>query len=265
MLSFLQDRSCLSSKTMFISPHPDDEVIGAGSRLPLLSQALVVEVTDGSPPGLSDALAAGFQSRETYAAARRAELKSALSIAGISQLIELGLPDQRASFYLVSLTQKILALIEEHRPEVLITVPYEGGHPDHDATAFATHTALDLIDEWRRPLLVEMLSYHSKNGACDMFDFLGDDESNVLVIQLGEESRSLKHRLFDCFPSQERVLRWFQTEVEKFRLAPQYDFTRPPHEGSLYYELFPWGMKGNLWRELAASALQQLTLRLILA
>jgi hypothetical protein len=50
-------------------------------------------------------------------------------------------------------------------------------------------------------------------------------------------------------------------EVERFRPAPAYDFTAPPHEGKLFYECFDWGMNGARFRELAAGAMEELGLR----
>jgi len=45
--------------------------------------------------------------------------------------------------------------------------------------------------------------------------------------------------------------------VERYRWAPQYDFTAPPHEGRLYYENYPWGVKGARFRELVRSCSSQ--------
>src|SRR5687768_18016133 len=87
------------ARVLIVSPHPDDEVIGAGARLPHLSGATVVQVTDGSPRDLRDAGANGFSTREDYAAARREELQAALGLAGQIETIHLEVPDQEASFH----------------------------------------------------------------------------------------------------------------------------------------------------------------------
>jgi LmbE family N-acetylglucosaminyl deacetylase len=257
MLSFLEGNGDQSQPVVIVSPHPDDEIIGAGTRLRFLKQCTIIEVTDGSPPDPGDAIAAGYSRVEDYAAARMAELREALELTGSHSVVELGFPDQRASLQMIEIAEALREQFIRLRPSIVLTVPYEGGHPDHDATAFAVHHAVEQLEEWARPAIVEMLSYHNANGECEMKRFLGEAESDVLRMPLGEEDRILKLRLFECFRTQRRVLCWFQTEVEKFRLAPSYDFKRPPHPGKLYYEMFPWGMNGERWRTLVVKASQK--------
>ena len=72
-------------------------------------------------------------------------------------------------------------------------------------------------------------------------------------------SASTKLRMLACHATQERVWRWFPLEVERFRVAPHYDFTRLP-EPPLYYERFDWNMDGARFIELARSAHRELGL-----
>jgi N-acetylglucosamine malate deacetylase 2 len=107
----------------------------------------LLHVTNGAPRNLLDARAAGFVGWQDYAAARRQELLAALRLAGIeaTRTVQLGMPDQEASFRLVELAAALAAKFSALRPEVVMTHAYEGGHPDHDATAFAVHTACALV------------------------------------------------------------------------------------------------------------------------
>jgi N-acetylglucosamine malate deacetylase 2 len=54
------------------------------------------------------------------------------------------------------------------------------------------------------------------------------------------------------------MLRRVPLDVERFRPAPVYSFTEPPHPGKLFYENFDWGMTAERWRRLAAEALEEL-------
>lgn len=248
-----------------IVAHPDDETVGAGARLPRLREALFVHVTDGAPRDLRDARAAGFETREAYAAARESELANALAGAGIApeRSHRLGLVDQEASLALAPLTRSVRDLLRAFRPEIVLTHPYEGGHPDHDATAFAVHGACRLLAHEGAPVpaVAEATSYHDRDGTMVVYEFLPDGGRAGAARVLSDDERALKRALIACYETQAAMLRYFPVEVERFRLAPAYDFTRPPHEGVLFYERFEWGMTGRRWRELAREALAELALQ----
>ncbi len=242
-----------------IVAHPDDEVIGVGGRLPRLRGATFIHVTDGAPRNLHDARAAGFATCTAYAHARRAEFQAALALARIpiDRACCLGFADQEASLHLAELVQILTAMLAEQRPELVLTHPYEGGHPDHDATAFAVRTACRLLPARgvAPPAVVEMTSYHRGPDGMRVAEFLPGDGGVVSTLVLAEEERRFKRRLFDCYRTQLPVLAAFPIAYERFRAAPRYDFRRPPHSGTLYYEGFDWGMTGERWRRLAAEAL----------
>src|SRR4051812_10799066 len=138
--------------TLLVAAHPDDETVGAGSRLPRLVQARFVCVTDGAPRTGEDASRHGF-TPEQYARARRVELEAVLARCGIApgQLQSLDCPDRQASLQLAPLARRLADVIAQSATEVVLTQPYEGGHPDHDATAFIAHAAVALLRAHGRP------------------------------------------------------------------------------------------------------------------
>jgi LmbE family N-acetylglucosaminyl deacetylase len=50
----------MSIHELFITAHPDDEVIGAGGQFATLAAPLFVQVTDGAPRDMLDAIRSGF-------------------------------------------------------------------------------------------------------------------------------------------------------------------------------------------------------------
>jgi LmbE family N-acetylglucosaminyl deacetylase len=239
--------------TFLLAAHPDDEVIGAGCTLAELPELVIAHATDGSPLNMVDARTYGFRSCEEYAQCRRQELRSALLLAGVPDrpLIEFSIPDQQVSWNLVALTRRLVATLPYRA--VLLTHPYEGGHPDHDACAFAAQAACLARPDVAR---AEFTSYHSDRGSLRCGCFLSDCAYETRV--LTDDDRRRKQQMFECFVTQRETLRWFTIEDEHFRLAPEYDFTRPPHAGELFYERFDWGMSGQRFRELAREASREL-------
>jgi len=242
----------LDRSVAIIAAHPDDETIGAGAQLANLREPLIVHVTDGAARGLG-------ASREAYAQTRREELIAALRAGGPASVDrrELGVVDQEAWVDLAGIAIRLKELFLERRPEVVLTHPYEGGHPDHDATAFAVRAALQMMKREKDsvPRLMEFTSYHAGKEGMVTGEFLGFDGYPETVVELTAEERRRKQQMLDCFVTQREVLRHFGVSQERFRPAPFYDFTKPPHEGQLLYESFEWGIKGEQWRERARAAL----------
>lgn len=114
---------------LVVSPHPDDEILGAGGLMRMWGArgfpVTLVSVTDGEAaypdwPGLKER--------------RRAELERALSVLSPSPIctVRLSLPDGGGQANQGALEEALEGLCA-HRPTVV--APYEcDGHPDHEAT-----------------------------------------------------------------------------------------------------------------------------------
>ena len=268
-------------RLLVILAHPDDEVLALGGRMDRLRASRLLCVTDGAPASGTDVAAHGFTSREQYRDARRAELRTALSLAGLPAICAATLTigpaspqqpstvaDQSAAFHLLPLAYAIRREIEEFRPDAILTHPYEGGHPDHDSTAFAVHAALRLPGACT-PLLIEAPSYHARSVQhpgehgiqTGRFPAPPAPQTPETHYDLSPDEQARKTALLGCFRSQRETLAQFSTATECFRPAPAYDFTQPPHPGTLFYEQFEWGMTGSRFRELVRLALSDLERR----
>jgi LmbE family N-acetylglucosaminyl deacetylase len=127
-----------SGRVVVVSPHPDDEVLGAGGLLRQLIcagwQAELLALTDGE---------AAFGTPCPQLAARRvAEQHDALAILGVNRqatVHRLRFPDGAVSASVGRLTERL----RSHLGGVdLCIAPWSGdGHPDHEAAGVAAHSA----------------------------------------------------------------------------------------------------------------------------
>jgi N-acetylglucosamine malate deacetylase 2 len=243
--------------------HPDDETIGCGAQLESLEKLAVVVVTDGAPRNLADARRNGVDTAERYADLRSRELARALALAGIpeAQLIRFGISDQEAALHLVDLTYRLSALLARKTIRVVLTHAYEGGHPDHDAVAFAVHAAARLRHLRGHDVRIVEMPYYAQ-GASGMIvqQFLPVAGCPEVALRLTGRERTLKRRMMAAHTTQQRTLSQFAADLERFRPAPAYDFTLLPNGGRCLYDGRNWGMAGERWPSLARTALKRLDL-----
>lgn len=263
VLAALASAASIAARCAIVSPHPDDETIGAGGVLWRMRELVIICLTDGAPFD-SSLWPARYPNRETYAAIRRRELSAALEAGGATnaRVTHLDCVDQTCATNMFALAHEVADCLFEARPDVVLVTPYEGGHPDHDSAALVARAAIELLHRRgaARPLLVEMTSYHCRAGRVESGEFLGGGPSLSRTLNPRDQAR--KRRMFSAHASQAAILTGFGTNVERFRAAPAYDFTKPPHSPPLHYENLGWPMTARRWCELAEAALMELGLTL---
>ena len=247
-------------RAMLVFAHPDDEVIAVGGRMRRFRAAHFIHVTDGAPRNGQDSADHGFRTLEEYRQARRDEVHAMLQRAGLDEVSRecLDIPDQEAALQLGTLTEQLATRMRAHRPEVVITHPYEGGHPDHDACACAVHRAVESLRAGGEdvPLIAEAAFYHAGANGIETGCFLSQSpRAEEKVYTLTERERQQKDDLLRCFASQQGTLQYFETAQERFRIAPDYDFTRPPQPPPVFYDRYPWGVNSQRFCELACEAM----------
>lgn len=235
--------------------HPDDESLSFGAQLHRLRGARFLLVTDGAPRDGTDARRLGFPGPEAYAEARAAELAAALRAgdAAALDIHALDIPDQQAAERLVEITSRLIQELDG--AEVAFTHAYEGGHPDHDATAFAVHEAVRHLPADRRPAIVEMPFYRlGAQGELLVQNFAPVPGIIPVQLALGEAEVARKRAMLAAHESQREVLALFAEPVERFRSALRHDFDVLPNEGRLWYEDRGWGWTGERWLACVAAA-----------
>ena len=234
----------LLGTTLMIVAHPDDEVIAFGALMQRMCDAIVVFATDGAPR--DQYFWKQYGSREAYAEVRRQEARTALAITGgrpifLADQVGGGIADQELHLYLPAAVRALEDVVMQERPDCLLTLAYEGGHPDHDSACFMS-TVLGRragLPVWESPL------YHRDQagaGVVQKFPTMNGNEQELNV-----EGRPLEKKIemFHTYKSQKLTLDGFRPDVEKFRPIMDYDFTRPPLPWKLNYEVWQWKMTGK--------------------
>lgn len=244
---------------MVVMAHPDDETIALGARMGRLLHSCFVQVTDGAPRNEHDSRAYGFENIDDYRRARALELKAMFAEAGLQGVGSgsLNFRDQEAALNLVEIARQLARQIRDLQPEIIFSHPYEGGHPDHDACAFAVHHAVTLnrARGGKRALILEAPFYHAGPNGLKSGTFLKREEAMPeITYELSGEERKRKHELIACFTTQRETLKGFHDATERYRIAPIYDFSQAPHAGKVLYEHYPWGMDSEQFCQLAVEA-----------
>jgi LmbE family N-acetylglucosaminyl deacetylase len=247
----------LEGRTALVFAHPDDETAAVGGIMDRLAESVLIVVTDGAPLDMGDAERAGFATREAYAEARAAELDAALAALGVSpERRSLELSDQAAVEHLPALTRTLSEALEGC--VAVITHPYEGGHPDHDACAFAVQGACRIMAD--PPARLEAPFYRGRAGGERVVgSFQPAPDCPETTFALSPERLAAKTAALAAHRSQAAVMAWFDPTAERLRPAPDYDFTQPASETALY-DSWGWTLTSARWREQARAALAELGL-----
>ena len=229
----------LLGRTLVLVAHPDDEAVGCGALLQRMREPEVVFLTDGAP---EDAYFWGrFGSRAHYACIREHEARLALGALKVSKVEFLrGVTDQRLHLHLEDAFLFLTELIKRTRPEALLTLAYEGGHPDHDACSYLAHHlgARFSLPVWEMPLY-----FRDPAGFEAQTEFLQPGEVEITIEPTPEEL-ARKRTMLAAYVSQGETLQHFSRAAEKFRPQVAYDYSRPPHPGTLNYEAWGWKITG---------------------
>jgi LmbE family N-acetylglucosaminyl deacetylase len=237
----------LLGRTLIIVAHPDDEAVCCGALLQRVREPLVLFCTDGAPR--DPYFWQKFGSRAAYARLRRQEARRALAQVGVSRFEFLApednpqqlFADQDLFLNVPAALERIAGIVRHMRPEALLTMAYEGGHPDHDTCAFLTWwTAREhILPAW------EMPGYHRAGGGQMVFQQFIAPEGNEVLFDATPQEAERKRAMLAEYPSQGDMTAKFNPAVERYRPQAAYDFALPPHPGTLNYEAWQWSVTGS--------------------
>lgn len=247
----------IAERVALVVAHADDETLWAGSALGRFTDLLIVHATDGAPRDMRDADGLGIASRSDYAAIRAAELDRALALLDVMcERRAYGIVDQESALHLPALVDRLVDDLAVCA--LVLTHPYEGGHPDHDTLALAVRMAVDrLARRGAAPAIVEFACYHAVDGERRFGQFLADPAAVEHRRTLSPSERRRIDAAIAAHQSQAGVVGGWRPDAERWRAAPAYDFASPPPPGGSLYDGFGWTMTSPRWRDLARAALAQ--------
>ncbi len=230
----------LMGRTLVLVAHPDDEVGGCAALLQRMRDPVVVFATDGAPK--DSYFWAQYGSRQAYGEIRRQEARRNLDALGIrrvhflDEFTDATFDDQQLHERLAFALAALLTPICLYRPAAILVPAYEGGHPDHDACSFIGALAGEMtsLPVWEMPLYHRNLSDKLE---CRRFRELNGTEVKIRLSATEIANRSL---MIAGYSSQLDLGAFIRSNVESFRPQPHYDYSRPPHEGTVNYERWGW-------------------------
>ena len=191
---------------MAVHAHPDDEASGTGGVLATYSaegiRTVVVTCTNGEFGDAPGGVKPGQDGHVTDAVAelRLSELRQSAKILGVSHLELLGYhdsgmpewdyktrPDAFCNVPFAEVTGRIAALIDQYRPQVVITYDDKGlyQHPDH---VYASHTAQAAVAQTGIPAKLYLTAMRGSDWQ-KMRDALREAGVDMPVMTLTDDQR----------------------------------------------------------------------------
>jgi len=235
----------LLGRTLIIVAHPDDEAVTCAVLMQRRREPNVLFSTDGAP--LDPCFWTRHGSREAYSLLRQKEAGLALGYVGVSNVEFLKVRsvepiiDQQLFERLPEAIEGVFEVLSRVRPHALLTLAYEGGHPDHDSCNFITSV---LAREHSLPAW-EMPVYKLFHNDDRKFQTFMPAPQPAISLHPTVDEMARKRQALGAYASQGDFLVRFDSVEESFRPLPEYDYTRPPHEGVLNYEAWHWSMTGK--------------------
>jgi len=235
----------LLGRTLIIVAHPDDEAVTCAALIQRMREPHILFCTDGAP--LDAHFWSRHGSRGAYSLLRQQEVRLVLSHVGVTKVEFLKsrsgehIIDQQLFQQLPDAIEAAFKVVRRVRPQALLTLAYEGGHPDHDSCNFITSVIARerSLPAWEMPV-----AHLFHKGERRFQTFMPAPQPAISLHPTADEI-ALKREALEEYASQGHFLVRFDSVDESVRPLAEYDYARPPHEGVLNYEAWQWTMTGK--------------------
>jgi LmbE family N-acetylglucosaminyl deacetylase len=241
-------------RILVLVPHPDDEVVACSATIERAraegAEIFALYITHGCIA--QDAM--WSWQRKNYdagVARRRLEAELAAKLLGITPVGWMPRPARHVGRELPKVYDEIRDAIAAHNIDQLWVPAYEGGNADHDALNAVAGLLAGSFNKNRtnsspleggrtRPLSVlEFAEYNYFGGKAESQSFPYPNGTET-IIPLRPEEQNKKRMALALYKSEQKNLGYVKTERECYRPLADYDYSKPPHPGTLWYARFQW-------------------------
>lgn len=221
---------------LILAPHPDDEIVAAcGAIGRATSEGAKISVLFLTHGCIAKETLWTWQRKnyEDRIKQRRIEAEKA---AFFSNLEIIGFSDRPARHLWKQLDlvyKEIDGALEKYKPDQLWIPAYEGGNADHDGLN-------GLCQHFRdRVKILEFAEYNFSDGKKQSQTF-PDEDGTETTLYLTPKEQAQKRTALALYASEKNNLGYVDTLQESYRLLASCDYSKPPHEGKLWYARFQW-------------------------
>lgn len=223
-------------RILVLVPHPDDEIVMCGAaigRARAVGAAVhALYLTTGCIARENLWAWQRFNHAENLRA-RRIEGEQVAAMRGILPVAWSDRPTRAVWRNLPRVWQEVQDAIKKIDADQIWVPAYEGGHIDHDATNGLASALKGKIQ------VVEFAAYNWNHGKTQAQTFpLASDRDFSLF--LTTEEKEFKKICLANYISEQKNLSYIGTAQESCRPLFDYDYTKPPHPGTLWYARFHW-------------------------
>lgn len=221
---------------LILAPHPDDEIVAACAAIGRAraegAKVSVLFLTHGC---IARKTLWPWQ-RENYQARldlRKIEAEETALMLGVKIIGFQNRPTRHLWSELNHVKIEIEDTIKKHQIDQLWVPTYEGGHADHDGLNGLCQTFKHKMS------VLEFSEYNYVNKTSNAQTFLAPNGTET-TITLTDKEKQTKKMALALYASEQSNLDYVGTDKECFRPLADYDYSKPPHNGKLWYTRFQW-------------------------
>ncbi len=248
------------SRVLVLVPHPDDEIVGfcaaIGRAKAEGAEIFALYLTNGCI-GIEERWPWQRKAYKADVDRRRAEAEKAASLLGIKPVGFARRASRSLRFEMDEAAREIKTAVESHKIDQLWIPAYEGGHADHDvlsglcAALFPeekrrkARLGNEIADAFRAPTghlldsILEFSEYNFAGGVARSQNFPAPNGTET-ILRLSGEEKAFKKEALALYVSEQKNLGYVETNRETFRPLALYDYSKPPHKGTVWYARHQW-------------------------